>query len=157
MLSSRLDWLIHFVYQNRREFCTVHYFVCGFFIPVVIGGFHLKLGDSKSHWISRTHQIILADRSSDVGWMVSILLPISSLPNLIIISIIIIIIITIIIIIPLRVFLTSVSWGSSTRVRVKASLLKSPRLFSVFWPIFIMLWSPLVLLFPNPPVPLLIL
>ena len=45
-------------------------------------------------------------------------------------------------------------------VWVRVSLLKSPGLFSVFWLISIMLqsrWAPLVLLFPSPPIPLLIL
>ena len=44
----------------------------------------------------------------------------------------------------------------STGLLVTASLFKSPALFSVFWPILIMLqfgWSPLVPLFPSPPVP----
>ena len=53
---------------------------------------------------------------------------------------------------PLQVFLTSVSWWFSTGVWETASLLKSPELFSVFWPIIIMLylgWSPLVYLFPS--------
>ena len=39
----------------------------------------------------------------------------------------------------LRVFHTSLSWWFSSGVRVKASLLKSPGHFSVFWPISIML------------------
>ena len=50
----------------------------------------------------------------------------------------------------------SFTW-SSTRVWVTASLIKSPEIFSVFWLVLIILsfwWSPLVLLFPNPPVPL---
>ena len=46
----------------------------------------------------------------------------------------IIIIIIIIIIYSLRVFHISFSWGSFTGVWVTASLLKSPGLFSVFWP-----------------------
>ena len=53
----------------------------------------------------------------------------------------------------LRVFHISVSWWSFTGVWVTASLLKSPELFSVFWPISIIQlfgWSPLVLLFPSP-------
>ena len=37
----------------------------------------------------------------------------------------------------LRVFHISVNWWSFTKVRVTASLLKSPGLFSVFWPISI--------------------
>ena len=54
----------------------------------------------------------------------------------------------------LRVFHISVSCWSFTEVRVTASLLKSPGLFSVFWPILIMLyfgWSPFDFLFPSPP------
>ena len=46
-----------------------------------------------------------------------------------------------------RVFHTSISWWFFTEVWVTASLLKSPGLFSVFWPSSIMLsfgWSPLV-------------
>ena len=49
-----------------------------------------------------------------------------------------IIIIIIIIIYFMRAFHISVSWWSFTRVWVTASLLKSPGLFSVFWPISIM-------------------
>ena len=61
---------------------------------------------------------------------------------------------------PSRVFLTSISQWFPTEVWVTASLLKSPGLFSVFCPIFTMLlfgWSPLILLFPSHPVPVLIL
>ena len=68
--------------------------------------------------------------------------------------------IIIIIIYSLRVFHLSFSWWSFTKVWVTASFLMSQGLFSVFWPISIMLsfgWSPLVLLFPIPPVPLIIL
>ena len=75
------------------------------------------------------------------------------------IIIIIIIIIIIVIIYPLRVF-HWVSWWSFTELWVRTSLLKSPGLFSVFWPILMMQllgWSLLVLLFPSPPVPLIIL
>ena len=60
----------------------------------------------------------------------------------------------------LRVFPTRVSRWILTGVWVRASLLKSPGLFSVFWPSLIILsfgWYPLVLLFPNPPVPIPIL
>ena len=52
-------------------------------------------------------------------------------------------------------FHTSVRWWFSTRVRVTASRPKSPGLFSVLWPISILLlfgWSLLVLLLPSPPV-----
>ena len=51
----------------------------------------------------------------------------------------------------LRIFHTNVSWWYLTGVWVTTSLLKS----SVFWPISIIQsfgWSPLVLLFPSPPV-----
>ena len=61
---------------------------------------------------------------------------------------------------PLGVFHTSISWWSLTGIWVTASLLKSPRLFSVFWPILIELsfgWSPLVFSLPIFPVPLPIL
>ena len=63
------------------------------------------------------------------------------------------IILCIIIIIPLRVVPTRISRWSSTRVRVTASLLKSPGLFSVIWPILIMLslgWS-LIHIYQPPP------
>ena len=62
--------------------------------------------------------------------------------------------------IPLRVFHTSVSWWFSTGVWGTASLFKYPGLFSVFWPILIMLqsgWSLLVLWFLSLPAPLPIL
>ena len=61
----------------------------------------------------------------------------------------------IIIFTPFRVFPTSVSRWFFTRFWVTKSLLKSPGLFSVFWPISIMLyfgWSPLVLSLLFPPV-----
>ena len=61
----------------------------------------------------------------------------------------------IIILLFLRVFHTSVSWWFSTEVWVTANHLKSPRLFSAFWPISVMLyfeWFPFVFLFPSPPV-----
>ena len=73
-----------------------------------------------------------------------------------------------------KVFRISIGWRSCSKVWVTASLLKSPRLFSVYWPNSTMLyfvlsplvlsvfwpisimhsleWSPLVLLFPSPPV-----
>ena len=73
---------------------------------------------------------------------------------------IIIIIIIIIIIHTFRVFHISVSWWFFTGVWVTTSLLKSPGLFSVFWPSSIMLsfgWSPLIRQLPNPPGPLIIL
>ena len=60
----------------------------------------------------------------------------------------------------IRAFHISVSRWFFTGVWVIASLLKSPGLFSVFWPFSIMLsfgWSPLVRQLPNPPVPLVIL
>ena len=59
-----------------------------------------------------------------------------------------------------RVFHISISWWSSTGVWVTASLLKSPGLFSVFWPFNIMLlfgWSPLGRQHPNLPGPFIIL
>ena len=57
---------------------------------------------------------------------------------IIIIIIIMIIIIIIIIIYTLRVFHIGVSWWSFTEVWVTASILKSPGLFSVFWPTSVM-------------------
>ena len=51
-------------------------------------------------------------------------------------------------------------WWFSDGIRAKACLLMSPGLFSVIWPISTMVsfgWSPLVLLFPSPLVPLMIL
>ena len=60
----------------------------------------------------------------------------------------------------IRVFHISVSWGHFTGDWVKASLLKSPGLFSVFWRFSIMLlfgWSPLGRQLPNFPGPLIIL
>ena len=50
-------------------------------------------------------------------------------------TIIIIIIIIIILLLSLQVFHTSISWWSFTGVWVTTSLLKSPGLFSVFYPI----------------------
>ena len=60
----------------------------------------------------------------------------------------------------IRVFHISVSWWSFTGDWVTASLLKSPGLFSVFWPFSIMLlfgWSPLSRQLLNLPGPLRIL
>ena len=60
------------------------------------------------------------------------------------------------IIIILQVFHTGFSWWFLTEVWVIPSLLKSLGLYSVFWPILIMLqveWSPLFLWFANPSVP----
>ena len=60
----------------------------------------------------------------------------------------------------LRVFRAIVNRWFSTGIWVIASLLESQRLFSLFWPILTMLlfgWSPLVLLFPSPSVPVPIL
>ena len=60
----------------------------------------------------------------------------------------------------IRVFHICVSWWSFTGDWVTASLLKSPGLFSVFWPFSIMLlfgWSPLGRQLPNLPGPLIIL
>ena len=56
----------------------------------------------------------------------------------------------------IRTFHISISQWFFTGVWVTASLLKSPGLFSVFWPFSIMLsfgWSPLVRQLPSPPVP----
>ena len=77
-----------------------------------------------------------------------------------IIIIAIIIIIIVVIIYSFRVLLIDVSWWSLTGVWVTASLLKSPGLFSIFWPFSIMLsfgCSPLVLQLPSPPSPLIII
>ena len=57
----------------------------------------------------------------------------------------------------IRVFHISVGWWYFTRDWVTKSLLKSPGLFSVFWPFSIMLffgWSPLGHQLPNLPGPL---
>ena len=59
-----------------------------------------------------------------------------------------------------RVFHISFIWSSFTRVWVAASFLKSPGLFSVFWPFSVMLlfgWSLLVRQLPSPSIPLIIL
>ena len=59
-----------------------------------------------------------------------------------------------------RAFHITVSRWFFTGVWVTPSLLKSPGLFSVFWPFSIMLsfgWSPPVRQLPSPPVPLVIL
>ena len=61
---------------------------------------------------------------------------------------------------PLKIFYNSINWWFLIGVRVTESLLKSLGLFSVFWPILIILlsgWSPLILLFPSLPVHLSIL
>ena len=60
----------------------------------------------------------------------------------------------------MRVFHVSINWWSFTGIWVTTSLLKSPGFFSVFWPISTILWfgwSPIVHLFPSPPVLLQIL
>ena len=57
----------------------------------------------------------------------------------------------------IRVFHISISWWSFTGDWVTASLLKSPGLFSVFWPSSMMLlfgWSPLGCRLPNLPAPI---
>ena len=59
----------------------------------------------------------------------------------------------------IRIFHISVSWWSFTGDWVTASLLKSPGLFSVFWPFSIKQlfgWSPLGRQLPNLPGPLII-
>ena len=60
----------------------------------------------------------------------------------------------------IRIFHISISWWYFTGDWVTVSLLKSPWLFSVFWPFSIMLlfgWSPLGRQLPNLPGPLIIL
>ena len=55
----------------------------------------------------------------------------------------------------LRVFHIRVSWWFFTEVWVTASLFKCPELFSVFWPVLVILksgWSLLVFWFLSPPV-----
>ena len=79
--------------------------------------FHCSLSDSKSPQVSQTFLSILAVLNNAVVWMVSILL----------------------IFTPFRVFHTCVSLRFLTGVLVTASLFKSPGLFSVFWPILIIL------------------
>ena len=145
--------------------------------------FHRSLSDSKSPDVSRTLLSILAVLHNVVVWMVSTRPPTSKssspFSNLLITvpnatntiginfpcmfhffffnslarSSIIIIIYS------LRNFHISVS-RLFCGVWVIASHLKSPGLFSVFWPFSIMLqfgWSPHVLLFPSPPIPFIIL
>ena len=66
-------------------------------------------------------------------------------------------VLVIIIIIIIRDFHISVSRWFFTGVLMTASLLKSPGLFSVFWPFSIMLlfgWSPPVRKIQTPPIPL---
>ena len=141
--------------------------------------FHWSLKDIKSPQVSRTLFSILIDLNNAVVWMVSTCPQISQWPSCFIaffsslarseylsffsFSLIFILWSTgtaIIIFFLLRVFHSSVSWWFFIGVWVAASLLKSPRLFSVFWPISARLyfeWSLLVLLFSNPPVPVQIL
>ena len=81
----------------------------------------------KSPEVSRTLLSILAFPNNVVIWMVSTRLLLSY---------------------SFESFHTSVSWLFSTPVLMTPSLLKSPGLFSVFWPFSIMLnfgWSPLIL------------
>ena len=56
-------------------------------------------------------------------------------------------------------FYDSVTWSFLTAVWMTVTLLDSPRLFSVFWPILIFYseWSTLVLSFLSPPLPVPIL
>ena len=131
----------------------------------------VRLSNSKSPRIINTLLGILADSNNADVWMVSILLLISnsssffirnlwaipSAPTIICITINFIILITTFIIIICVVF-TPVRWWSSTWVWVTASLLRSPGLFSVFWPIPIMLlsgWSWSFVWFPVHLVPIL--
>ena len=132
---------------------------------------HWSLSDSKSPQVSRTLLRILADLNNAIVWMVSIhpdickssspwinylvtepRTPITNCISECFIIIIIIIIINIIIY-SFRVFHISVSWWFFTGVWVTASFLKSPGLFSVFWPFSVMLsfgWSLPVHQLPSP-------
>ena len=102
--------------------------------------FHWSLSDSKSLQVSKTLLSILADLNNVVVWMVS------TRPDYYYCYYLLI-----------RVFHISVSWWSFTGDWLTASFLKSPGLFSVFWPFSIILlfgWSPLGRQLPNPPGPL---
>ena len=109
--------------------------------------FHWSLSDSKSPQVSRTLLSILAVLSNAVIWIVSTRPPTSKSSRAYYYYYYY-----------LRVFFfcfffTSVlSDGLSLEFWVKASLLKSPGLFSVFWPFSTMLlfgWSPYVLQLPS--------
>ena len=96
-------------------------------ITIILESFsyNWSLIDRNIHQVTRTLLSILADLKNAVVWMVSILPMIS---NFIIIS-----------------------WWFFTGVWQTPSLLKSPGLFSVFWPISAMLrsgWSRFFLWFP---------
>ena len=120
--------------MNMKIHYTASHFIHYFFN---ITGFSLLAGIRGSLYLNISENLILKDRF----WFVYI--PLGNFFST-----------------HFRVFHNSVSWRFLIGVWVIASLLQSPRLFSVFWPILITLsfgWPPLVILFPIPPVPLSIL
>ena len=96
-------------------FQDYNYFTPWEFFHILLMVFHWSLSDSKSPQVFRTLLCILADLNNAVVW------PVSHPYRFIIIY-------------SLRVFHISVSWWFFTGVWVIASLLKSPGLFSEFWP-----------------------
>ena len=112
---------------------------------------HWNVSDSKPLQASRDLLSILTDLNIAVVLMVSILPhQVRSASTSLLLLLLLLL---------NRVFHTSVSWWSFTGDWVIASLLKSPGLFSVFWPSSIMLfgWSLLDRQLPNPPGSLIIL
>ena len=126
------------------------------FIPSLAGDLHSSPSNNNSPLISRILLSIQDYFNSAVVWMILIPPQISwfigivlRAPFLFDISVSFMLhsfffqfsdkVQIIIIITPLRVFPTSISWWFSTGVWVTASFLKSPGLFSEFWPILIML------------------
>ena len=151
------------------HFFTLYYYLLFESLSHPLMVFHWSLSDCKSSKVSRTLLSTLADLNNALVWMISTLPLIfksSSLFNnpsmtvprapiiigknvtfifhsffnsLATLRYLFFFSLIIIIIIPLKILHTSVTWWSSTGVWVTASLLNSPRLFSVFWPIFIKL------------------
>ena len=70
-----LSFIFTVVHWNGKiNYCYYHYFLCGFFTPVITGNFFQRPSDSKSLQISRTRLSIFANLSCAVVWIVSILL-----------------------------------------------------------------------------------
>ena len=129
---------------------------------------HRSLTDSNSLQVSRILLSILSDLNTAVVWMISTCPLLFNPPDLLLIlwwlyrvhQLQLISPSPLCIIYSLRVFQICLSRWSFTGVWETVSLLKSPGFFSVFWSISLMQWfgwSQLVLLFPSPPVLLLIL
>ena len=109
--------------------------------------FHWGFNYSMSPQVSRTLLSILADLYNDIVWMVSCS-PLISKSSCLCTNLLVTVTSAPIItryhrhfycyhycyFIHLRDFDTSVNWWSSTEIWVRASLPKSPGLFSVFWP-----------------------